>query len=113
MIFYYQRAGTVAALLFSFYYSFYSCVLAGFEATLTMPGIAGIVLTIGMAVDANVLIYERIREEMATGKTIKASIDSGFQMHFQLFSIQILLLYYRYYSLSVWYWSGSRICINT
>jgi preprotein translocase subunit SecD len=53
-------------------------VLAGFQATLTLPGIAGIVLTIGMAVDANILIFERIREEMATGKTIKASVDSGF-----------------------------------
>ena len=53
-------------------------LLAGFSATLTLPGIAGIVLTIGMAVDANVLIFERIREEMATGKTVKASVDSGF-----------------------------------
>jgi preprotein translocase subunit SecD len=53
-------------------------ILAGFSATLTLPGIAGIVLTIGMAVDSNVLIFERIREEMGTGKTMKASIDSGF-----------------------------------
>jgi preprotein translocase subunit SecD len=53
-------------------------ILAGFGATLTLPGIAGIILTIGMAVDANVLIYERIREELATGKTAKASIDSGY-----------------------------------
>ncbi|MEJ2196210.1 MAG: protein translocase subunit SecD [Ignavibacteriaceae bacterium] len=53
-------------------------VLAGFKATLTLPGIAGIILTIGMAVDANVLIFERIREELSTGKTVKASIDSGY-----------------------------------
>ncbi len=53
-------------------------ILAGFNATLTLPGIAGIILTIGMAVDANVIIYERIREEMQTGKTIRAAIDSGY-----------------------------------
>jgi preprotein translocase subunit SecD len=53
-------------------------VLAGFNATLTLPGIAGIILTIGMAVDANVLIYERMREELALGKTIKAAVDGGF-----------------------------------
>jgi SecD/SecF fusion protein len=46
-------------------------ILAGFQATLTLPGIAGFILTIGMAVDANVLIYERIREELSTGKTVK------------------------------------------
>ena len=78
MIFYYQKSGTVAAAALVFSVLFILGVLAGFKATLTLPGIAGIILTIGMAVDANVLIFERIREEMATGKTIKASIDSGF-----------------------------------
>ena len=78
MIFYYQKAGTVAAAALVFSVLFILGILAGFKATLTLPGIAGIILTIGMAVDANVLIFERIREEMATGKTIKASIDSGF-----------------------------------
>ncbi len=78
MIFYYQRAGTVAAASLVFTILFILGILAGFNATLTLPGIAGIILTIGMAVDANVLIYERIREELATGKTIKASVDSGF-----------------------------------
>ena len=53
-------------------------VLAGFQATLTLPGIAGIVLTIGMAVDANVLIFERIREELRTGKTPRSAVDGGF-----------------------------------
>ena len=53
-------------------------VLAGFHATLTLPGIAGIILTIGMAVDANVLIFERIREELRSGKTVRAAIDSGY-----------------------------------
>jgi len=78
MIIYYRRAGTIAAAALTFTILFILGVLAGFNATLTLPGIAGIILTIGMAVDANVLIFERIREEMATGKTIKASIDSGF-----------------------------------
>jgi SecD/SecF fusion protein len=78
MIIYYQRAGTIAAASLTFTMLFILGVLAGFNATLTLPGIAGIILTIGMAVDANVLIYERIREELATGKTIKASVDSGF-----------------------------------
>lgn len=78
MIFYYRQTGTVAALTLVLVILFILGILAGFSATLTLPGIAGIVLTIGMAVDANVLIFERIREEMATGKTMKASIDSGF-----------------------------------
>jgi preprotein translocase subunit SecD len=78
MIIYYQRAGTIAACSLIFTILFILGCLAGFNATLTLPGIAGIILTIGMAVDANVLIYERIREEMETGKTIKASVDSGF-----------------------------------
>ncbi len=78
MILYYRRAGSIAAVSLIFTILFILGVLAGFNATLTLPGIAGIILTIGMAVDANVLIYERIREELATGKTIKASVDSGF-----------------------------------
>ncbi|MDH3883166.1 MAG: MMPL family transporter, partial [Desulfobacterales bacterium] len=52
--------------------------LAAFKATLTLPGIAGIILTIGMAVDANVIIFERIREELTLGRTPRAAIDAGF-----------------------------------
>jgi preprotein translocase subunit SecD len=78
MVFYYRKAGTIAAAALTFTILFILGILAGFNATLTLPGIAGIILTIGMAVDANVLIFERIREEMATGKTVKASIDSGY-----------------------------------
>ncbi len=78
MIIYYQRAGGVASSVLVLTVLFILGVLAGFGATLTLPGIAGIILTIGMAVDANVLIYERIREELATGKTVKASVDGGF-----------------------------------
>lgn len=78
MILYYRKAGTIAALVLVVTILFVLGVLAGFKATLTLPGIAGIVLTIGMAVDANVLIFERMREELATGKTMKASVESGF-----------------------------------
>jgi len=82
MIIYYQKAGSIAAVTLIFTVLFILGVLAGFSATLTLPGIAGIILTIGMAVDANVLIYERIREELATGKTMKASVDGGFAKAF-------------------------------
>ncbi|VAX28042.1 Protein translocase subunit SecD [hydrothermal vent metagenome] len=78
MIFYYKKSGIVADIALFFTVIIIMGVLAGFHATLTLPGIAGIILTIGMAVDANVLIYERIREELKTGKTAKASVESGF-----------------------------------
>ena len=54
-------------------------LLAAFEVTLTLPGIAGIILSIGMAVDANVIIFARVREEMARGRSVKVSLKSGFQ----------------------------------
>lgn len=78
MIFYYRQSGSIAALVLMVTILFVLGVLAGFKATLTLPGIAGIVLTIGMAVDANVLIFERMREELSTGKTLKASVEGGF-----------------------------------
>ena len=78
MVFYYRTAGVVAnvALLLNILFIF--GILAAFKATLTLPGIAGIVLTIGMAVDANVIIFDRIREEMTSGKTLKAAIEGGY-----------------------------------
>ena len=78
MIVYYRGGGMVADMALIINIIFILGILAGFNATLTLPGIAGIVLTIGMAVDANVLIFERVREEQATGKTLKASIDGGY-----------------------------------
>ena len=78
MVLYYQSAGIVADLALILNILFIFGILAGFQATLTLPGIAGIVLTIGMAVDANVLIFERTREEQATGKTLKAAIAGGY-----------------------------------
>ncbi len=79
MIFYYGKAGIVAdiALIANILFLFGS--LASFGAVLTLAGIAGIVLTIGMAVDANVLIFERIREEQANGKDLKSAVDTGFK----------------------------------
>ena len=78
MLFYYRKAGFIAdaALLFNFV--FILSALALFQATLTLPGIAGIALTLGMAVDANVLINERIREELRNGKAVRAAIDAGY-----------------------------------
>ena len=78
MIFYYRTGGTVADLALILNIIFILGILAAFKATLTLPGIAGIVLTIGMAVDANVLIFDRIREEGSTGKTLKASVEGGY-----------------------------------
>ena len=78
MIFYYRTAGVVADLALFLNLVIILGILAGFNATLTLPGIAGIVLTIGMAVDANVLIFDRIREEQNAGKTLVASIDAGY-----------------------------------
>lgn len=82
MVFYYKLSGfiVVAALIFDM--EIILGALAGFGATLTLPGLAGLVLTIGMAVDANVLIFERIREELRTGKTVRASIESGYRRAF-------------------------------
>lgn len=78
MIVYYHTGGGIADLALILNIIFILGILAGFKATLTLPGIAGIVLTIGMAVDANVLIFDRIREEMRGGKTIRAAIDKGY-----------------------------------
>ena len=79
MIFYYNRAGLVSnvALLANIFFIF--GVLSSLGAVLTLPGIAGIVLTIGMSVDANVLIYERIREELKNNKGIKLAISDGYK----------------------------------
>lgn len=78
MIVYYRTGGAIADLALLLNIIFILGILAGFQATLTLPGIAGIVLTIGMAVDANVLIFDRIREEMRSGKTLRAAIDNGY-----------------------------------
>ena len=78
MMIYYRLSGVIAncALLLNILFLF--CGLAAMEATLTLPGIAGIILAIGMAVDSNVLIFERMREEFAIGKTVKSGIEGGY-----------------------------------
>ena len=78
MMIYYGMSGLLADIAVIVNIGFILAVLTMFEATLTMPGIAGMILTIGMAVDANVLIFERIREELRTGKTVRSAVDSGF-----------------------------------
>ncbi|MGK9118744.1 protein translocase subunit SecDF [Olivibacter jilunii] len=79
MIFYYNRAGLVANIAVIFNVFFIMGILASLGAVLTLPGIAGIVLTMGTAVDANVLIYERIREEYALGKGVRQAISDGYK----------------------------------
>jgi SecD/SecF fusion protein len=78
MLFYYSKAGTVADIALLINLLFVLAILAGFGGTLTLPGIAGMILTMAVAVDANVLINERIREELLTGKTFGAAIDAGY-----------------------------------
>jgi preprotein translocase subunit SecD len=82
MVVYYRTGGNVANIALFFCLLFLLAVLAAFKGTLTLPGIAGIILTLAVAVDANVLIYERIREEVATGKTPRAALDAGYDKAF-------------------------------
>lgn len=79
---YYRLSGVIADIGLIFNIFFLLAVLAGLGATLTMPGIAGIILTIGISIDANILIFERIREELRTGKTVRAAIDAGYERAF-------------------------------
>jgi preprotein translocase subunit SecD len=82
MVIYYRLSGFVADIALVLNLFFLLATMAAFRATLTLPGIAGIVLTIGMAVDANVLIFERTREELRTGKTPRAAIEAGYDKAF-------------------------------
>jgi len=82
MVVYYRLSGFVATLALVLNIVILLGVMALFDATLTLPGIAGIVLTIGMAVDANVLIFERTREELRLGKTARAAVEAGYARAF-------------------------------
>ncbi len=75
---YYRLSGIIADIALVFNIFFLLSIMAGLGATLTMPGIAGIILTVGISVDSNILVFERIREELRTGKTVRASIDAGY-----------------------------------
>ncbi|HEV8439442.1 MAG TPA: protein translocase subunit SecD [Methylomirabilota bacterium] len=83
MLIYYRLSGLIADVALTLNLVILMAAMAGFHATLTLPGIAGIVLTIGMAVDTNILIFERIREELRGGKTVRAAIDAGFARAFR------------------------------
>ncbi|MFO0230470.1 protein translocase subunit SecD [Gemmatimonas sp.] len=79
MIAYYKLSGALAVAALVLYMVYTMAMLAGFNAVLTLPGLAGFVLSIGIAVDANVLIFERIREELDQGKSVRLAIDEGFR----------------------------------
>ncbi|MGI4728504.1 MAG: protein translocase subunit SecD, partial [Janthinobacterium lividum] len=79
MIFYYNRAGTVAVIAVFVNVFFLFGVLASIGAVLTLPGLAGIVLLFGISVDANVLVYERVREELALGKSVRIAVADGYK----------------------------------
>ena len=78
MLVYYKRSGVNAVLALFLNTVILMAALSYFKAVLTLPGIAGVILTIGMAVDTNVLIFERIREELRAGKAIVSAVDAGF-----------------------------------
>ena len=82
MLIYYRTAGLIANIAMLLNLLYMLAILAGFEASLTLPGIAGLVLTVGMAVDANIIIYERIREELRMGKSVRTAVDAGFARAF-------------------------------
>ncbi len=82
MVIYYKMSGLIADIALILNLILIMAALAAFGATLTLPGVAGLILTMGMAVDANVLIFERIREELRTGKTVRAAIDAGYSRAF-------------------------------
>ena len=82
MLIYYRLSALVANLALILNVVFLLAVLAAIDATLTLPGIAGVILTVGMAVDANVLIFERVREELDHGRTVRAAIDTGYEKAF-------------------------------
>ena len=79
LVFYYRFSGVLAVAALLLYLVYTLAMLAGFHAVLTLPGLAGFVLSIGIAVDANVLIFERIREELDHGKSVRLAIDEGFR----------------------------------
>ena len=79
IIFYYRMSGFIASFSLIWTLILLLGILASLQATLTLPGIAGLILTVGMSIDANVIIFERIREELKKGKTVRSAIDAGYQ----------------------------------
>ena len=104
MILYYRLLGVVACIALSFYLLFIITIFEGIPITLTFPGIAAFILSIGMAVDANILIFERLKEELRTDKTIKSAIDTAFSRAFpSIFDSNVTTLI----SCAVLYYFGS------
>mgnify|MGYP004442089349 FL=1 len=96
MLLFYRVSGLIANLSLMAYVIILLFVLKLLDATLTLPGVAGIILSIGMAVDANVLIFEHFKEEVKAGKTLRMAMDSGFKRAFTtIFDSSIILLWYR------------------
>ena len=87
MCLFYRVSGFIANISLLLYVMLLLVAMKMLNATLTLPGIAGIILSMGMAVDANVLIFERFKEEVRAGKTLRSAMDSGFREHLQLFLI--------------------------
>jgi preprotein translocase subunit SecD len=102
MMLYYRKSGVVADIAVVFNLLLQMAILASFGATMTLPGIAGLALTIGMSVDANVLINERIREELRAGKSVRAAVEAGYTRawpsiidgHMTIFISGLILLQY-------------------
>jgi len=101
MLIYYRVPGFIASVALILYTLIVLYILVGLNATLTLPGVAGLILSIGMAVDANVIIFERLKEELRNGKTIRSSIDSGFSKALRIILdsnittfIAVIVLYY-------------------
>ncbi len=82
MLFYYKLSGFISIIAMLLNILYMTAILAGLEASLTLPGIAGLGLTVGMAVDSNIIIYERIREELRLGKSARSAVDAGFDHAF-------------------------------
>ena len=82
MIVLYRMCGFISCIALLGYVAIVALILSYFKINLTLPGIGGIILTIGTAVDANVIIFERIKEELKVGKTLRASVDAGFNRAF-------------------------------
>src|SRR4029077_12191145 len=82
MLLYYRLAGLIANIAMGLNMLYMMAIPAGVEVSLSRPGIAGLVLTVGMAVDANIIIYEHIREELRMGKSVRTAVDAGFARAF-------------------------------
>lgn len=109
MIVVYRLPGFIAVIALGFYMVIEAVILSLLKVNLSLPGIAGIILSIGMAVDANVIIFERIKEELRAGKSVKASIDSGFRRAFTaIFDSNITTLI----AAAVLFWKGTGTIVG-